>query len=160
MLCTIMLVSAMHIPLCEAHSLMSPDRCVQWRNQCYSLDNQGHSAPRRHPHRPLHSWHSPAPTPGTCRSYFWPALSPFLASHTHWGCGLSCLAASPSHSDRSLSVRRLHSTPVTPSQHFLLKKPDHLFPQVSHGLDFTDCIPLGVASEKPQRSSFSSMTFV
>ena len=57
-----------------------------------------------------------------------PAVLPFLESHAHWDCGLLCLVASLSHNDRSLSVGGLHSTPVTPSQHFLLKKPDHLLP--------------------------------
>lgn len=156
-----MLVSAMHIPLFEVHSLMSPDRCVQLRNQRYGQDNQGHSAPQKAPPTGPFTVGTPQPPPlATAGLTSVPHFRLFWQVMLTWGCGLSCLAASPSHSDRSLSVRRLHSTPVTPSQHFLLKKPDHLFPRVSHGLDFTDCIPLGVASEKPQRSSFSSMTFV
>lgn len=37
----------------------------------------------------------------------------------------------------------------------MLKNPDHLLPGVSHNLDFAEDIPLGVASKKPLKSSFS-----
>lgn len=63
MLCNIMLVSAMHIPLFEVHSLMSPDRCVQLRNQRYGQDNQGHSAPQKAPPTGPFTVGTPQPPP-------------------------------------------------------------------------------------------------
>lgn len=159
MLCSIMLVSAMHIPLFKVHSLMSPDRCVQLCNQCYGQE-RGHSAPQEAPPPQVPSQLA-LPSP-----HLWQLLILLLSLQfcLFWKVMLIGTVASYAwllsrHTMIGLSWSE-GFIPVTPSQYFLLKKPDHLLPQVSRGPDFTDCIPLGIASAKPQRSSFSSVTFV
>lgn len=115
------------------------------------------------PTRPLCIQYPPPSTSATTGLFWIPVVLHFpkchANGHLHAYVATAFCAWLLLNMTGSLSI---HGFPLHPcfSLEAFLKKPDHLFHRVSHSLDFADCIPQGVASEKPQKSSCSYVTCI